>query len=108
MAVFASPSDDDWDSSGVSLYKNRLGNQISFLRWLDNSVSTVATNFDIVHPLGKVMRWDTARKKKVCIDIAYVFQNYYKGMGGVNQVDRSFTQKVVVGVVYLHVRSSDC
>lgn len=70
-------------------YRFDVINKVLFVRWLDNSVCTMGTNFDRVFPLGKVKRWDTTEKKKLDMNIPHVFQNYNKGMGGVDQADQS-------------------
>lgn len=66
-------------------------NQILFVRWLDNSVCTMGSNYDNVLPLGKVKRWSAVEKKKVDVGIPHLFQNYNKGMGGVDQADQSIS-----------------
>lgn len=66
-------------------------NQILFVRWLDNSVCTMGSNYDSVLPLGKVKRWSAVEKKKVDVGIPHVFQSYNKGMGGVDQADQSIS-----------------
>lgn len=66
-------------------------NKVLFVRWLDNSVCTMGSNFDTIHPLGKVKRWSTVEKKKVDVGIPHVFQSYNKGMGGVDQADQSIS-----------------
>lgn len=66
-------------------------NKILFVRWLDNSVCTMGTNYDGVLPLGKVKRWNTLEKKKTDVDIPQVFVSYNKGMGGVDQADQSIS-----------------
>lgn len=66
-------------------------NQILFVRWLDNSVCTMGSNYDNVFPLGKVKRWSNVVKKKVDVGIPYLFQNYNRYMGGVDQADQSIS-----------------
>lgn len=70
-------------------YKFDSANEILFVRWLDNSVCTMATNHDFVNPLGKVKRWSSTAGRKVDVNIPLLFQNYNKGMGGVDQADQS-------------------
>ncbi|KAL0811685.1 hypothetical protein ABMA28_009132 [Loxostege sticticalis] len=65
--------------------------QILFVRWLDNSVCTMGSNYDNVLPLGKVKRWSDVEKKKVDVGIPHLFQNYNNGMGGVDQADQSIS-----------------
>ncbi|XP_060801114.1 piggyBac transposable element-derived protein 3-like [Amyelois transitella] len=72
-------------------YRFDTTNKILFVRWLDNSVCTMGTNYDSVLPLGKVKRWSSAEKKKTDVDIPQVFVSYNKGMGGVDQADQSIS-----------------
>ncbi|XP_055911228.1 piggyBac transposable element-derived protein 3-like [Eupeodes corollae] len=70
-------------------YRFDTATKILFVRWLYNSVCTMGTNYDFVHPLGKVKRWSTTEGRKTDVDIPFVFQNYNKGMGCVDQADQS-------------------
>lgn len=72
-------------------YRFDAVNQILFVRWLDNSVCTMGTNFDTVLPLGKVKRWSATERQKVDVNIPHVFQRYNQGMGGVDQADQSIS-----------------
>lgn len=49
----------------------------------------MGTNYDFVNPLGNVKRWSSSERKKVDVNIPFVFQNYNKSMGGVDQADQS-------------------
>lgn len=60
-----------------------------FVRWKDNSVVTLATNYDAAEPARKVKRWSTAQKDKVDVPQPYLFQNYNKHMGGVDLLDQT-------------------
>nr|CAH7757781.1 unnamed protein product [Callosobruchus chinensis] len=62
---------------------------VLFVRWKDNSVVTLGTNYDAVEPVSKVKRWSTAQKQKVDVSQPYLFQNYNKHMGGVDLLDQS-------------------
>lgn len=66
-------------------------NEITMVRWKDNNVVTMGTNFDDIEPLGKVKRWCKIRKQKVDVNILKMFVNYNKGMGGVDQMDQSIS-----------------
>lgn len=72
-------------------YRFDKTNQILFVRWLDNSVCTMGTNYDSIQPLGKVKRWNPIEKKKTDVNIPHVFVSYNKGMGGVDQADQSIS-----------------
>lgn len=66
-------------------------NEITIVRWKDNNVVTMGSNFDVIEPLGKVKRWCNTKKQKVDFDIPRMFVNYNKGMGGVDQMDQSIS-----------------
>ncbi|KAJ8956555.1 hypothetical protein NQ318_019279 [Aromia moschata] len=40
-------------------------NNLLFVKWKDNSIVTMATNYDTIEPLSKVKRWSSAQKKKL-------------------------------------------
>lgn len=63
--------------------------QILFVRWKDNSVVTLATNYDNMEPVGKVKRWSTAAKDKIDVPQPFLFQNYNQHMGGVDTHDQA-------------------
>lgn len=72
-------------------YMINTNNELLLVRWKDNSVCTIGTNFDTVEPVGKVKRWCSQSRQKVDVSIPYLFQNYNKGMGGVDETDGSIS-----------------
>ena len=64
-------------------------NEILLVRWYDNSVCTMATNYDTVAPLQKVRRWCKTKKEKTDMEQPNVFRSYNQGMGGVDSNDQS-------------------
>ncbi|CAG4993615.1 unnamed protein product [Parnassius apollo] len=68
-------------------YRFDTKNEIAVVRWKDNNVVTMGTNFDKIEPVGKVRRWCSTRRQKVNVNIPGLFVNYNKGMGGVDQMD---------------------
>ncbi|CAG5023012.1 unnamed protein product [Parnassius apollo] len=90
-------------------------NEITIVRWKENNVVTMGSNFDAVEPLGKVKRWFSIQKQKVDVYIPRLFVNYNRGMGGVDQMDQSISlyrvaikgKKLVVGNLYLPFRYGD-
>lgn len=58
----------------------------------DNSVCTMATNHDAIEPLGIVNRWCSMKKQKVDVNIPLLFQNYNRGMDGVDELDQSISR----------------
>jgi hypothetical protein len=76
-----------------------------FVRWNDNNIVTMATNYDSVDPVGKVKRWFTVEKAKVDIPQPLLFQTYNSSMGGVDLLDPQLQNKhsreeVVVASIY--------
>lgn len=72
-------------------YRFDTKNEITIVRWKDNNIVTMGSNFDDIEPLGKVKRWCNERKQKVDFNIPKLFINYNKGMGGVDQMDQSIS-----------------
>lgn len=72
-------------------YRFDKSNEILLVRWKDNSICTMATNYDSFDPLGTVRRWNSEKKQKMEMKIPLLFQNYNKGMGGVDEMDQSIS-----------------
>lgn len=63
-------------------------NELLLVRWNDNSVCTVATNYDSIEPFHKVKRWCRENQEKADMEQPNVFRTYNKGMGGVDSNDQ--------------------
>lgn len=70
-------------------YRFDKQNEILLVRWKDNSVCTMATNYDTIEPLGVVKRWSAVHREKTDVSIPKVFKTYNKNMGGVDEFDQS-------------------
>lgn len=68
-------------------YDYRSSGQVLIIRWKDNSVVTLGSNFGEMEE-GHVMRWSQTEKKKVSITRPTLFNVYNSGMGGVDQIDQ--------------------
>ena len=44
-------------------YRFETGNSILVVKWVDNSVVTIDTNYDVVKPEDSVKRWSASEKK---------------------------------------------
>lgn len=64
-------------------------NEVLFVKWKDNSIVTMATNYDTVKPLCSVNRWSTTEKKRVKVPQLHLFSSYNSGMGGVDLHDQT-------------------
>lgn len=60
-----------------------------FVRWKDNNIVTMATNYDTMEPLSKVKRWSSAKKSKVDVAQPQPFSKYNASMGGVDLLDQA-------------------
>ncbi|XP_039967529.1 piggyBac transposable element-derived protein 2-like, partial [Bactrocera tryoni] len=76
---------------GAYAYRFDTNNELMVVRWKDNGVCTTGTNFDKIEPMGKVKRWCSQNKQKMDVNIPHLFQNYNKGMGGVDEMDGSIS-----------------
>lgn len=84
-------------------YRFDKQNEILLVKWKDNSVCTMATNYDNIEPLGVVKRW--SQRQKIDVNIPKVFQSYNKHMGGVDEMDHSIS---LYRVIYLYNRYGYC
>jgi len=68
-------------------YDFRSKDKVLVIRWNDNAVVTIASNFGSVDE-GRVPRWSHAEKKKIHVSRPTLFQTYNEGMGGVDQINQ--------------------
>lgn len=66
--------------------------EISVVKWNDNHVVCMASNFENVEALNKAKRWCHIKKKKIEIDQPNMVANYNANMGGVDSLDRYLSQ----------------
>lgn len=64
-------------------------NLLLFVRWKDNSIVTIGTNYDNTTPLSKVKRWSKEKKEKINVPQPRLFAAYNQGMGGVDLLDQA-------------------
>lgn len=50
-------------------YRYDKNNEVLLVRWKDNSVCTIATNFDTIEPMGTVKRWCPIKREKADVNI---------------------------------------
>ena len=62
---------------------------ISVIRWVDNSVVTVASSCHSVQPIGNVQRYSCTEKKKIAVPRPSVIGEYNCFMGGTDRMDES-------------------
>lgn len=73
---------------GTYDYRFDVKSSVLAVRWKDNSIVTMASNYEGVHPVGSVKRWTKQDKAKVDIPQPNVFRSYNRGMGGVDLLDQ--------------------
>ncbi|KAK9702824.1 Transposase IS4 [Popillia japonica] len=78
-------------SCNICTYDARFDhdNEVSVVRWNDNSVITLANNFEAVEPLGKAKRFNRTARRDVFIDQSYIVAQYNRYMGGVDLHDNA-------------------
>ena len=59
------------------------------VRWNDNSVVTVVSNFTGVQPLQRARRWSRAESRRVEIQQPHLISQYNSHMGGVDRMDQN-------------------
>lgn len=72
---------------GYSDHRFDKNNEILCVKWHDNSVVCLLTNFDTVEPFVKVNRYSKKEKAKVAVNQPRLIHNYNKNMGGVDKHD---------------------
>lgn len=63
--------------------------EITFVRWKDNKVVTVASTLHGQQPMKKAQRYIKARNGRVDIDQPNSIAKYNQGMGGVDRLDQN-------------------
>lgn len=66
-------------------------NELICVRWKDNSVCTMMSNYDAIEPIQKIKRWSKVDKKKIDIEQPHLFSTYNSGMGGVDLMDQAIS-----------------
>ena len=76
---------------GTMDYRNDSTNKIVVTRWNDNSVVTLASNCQVVNPVGKA-KWYSGKESKIIeIDEPYVVRYYNQNMGGANRMVKNIS-----------------
>lgn len=72
-------------------YRFDKKNELLLVRWKENSICTMSTNHDSYEPVGSVKRWCNEKREKDDVSISHLFQNYNKGMGGVDELGQAIS-----------------
>jgi len=73
-------------------YRYDKNNDVLAVKWNDNSVVTLATNFQFVEPVLTAKRFSRADRRAVCVTQPNLIASYNANMGGVDLLD-SFVAK---------------
>lgn len=68
-------------------YRVDLNSGIIIVKWVDNSVVQLASNFVGVEPMGMIERWERVPKERKSIECPNIVSVYNKNMGGVDLAD---------------------
>lgn len=72
-------------------YRSDNIHKISVVKWNDNNIVSLATNFDRVEPTKSVSRFSHAQKRKINVQQPMVISNYNKHMGGIDRADQNIS-----------------
>ncbi|XP_045456089.1 piggyBac transposable element-derived protein 3-like [Melitaea cinxia] len=72
---------------GYSDHRFDKNNEILCVKWHDNNVVCLLTNFDTVEPFVKTNRYSKKEKAKIAVNQPRLIHNYNKNMGGVDKHD---------------------
>ncbi|XP_067646949.1 piggyBac transposable element-derived protein 3-like [Eurosta solidaginis] len=64
-------------------------NDILAVKWVDNNVCSILTNFDKMTPMHYVKRWSRESQSKINVPQPNVCATYNKHMGGVDNIDQN-------------------
>ena len=68
-------------------YRCDSNSGIMAIKWVDNSMVNLASNFVGVEPVGELETWCGKEKVRKSIPCPQIVQQYKKSMGGVDLVD---------------------
>ena len=72
---------------GASDYRVNNSSGIIILKWLDNSVVQLTSNYGRIEPMYQIERWDKTAGEKKNVDYPQIVKGYNKSMRGVDLVD---------------------
>lgn len=75
------------EQRGFHDHRFDTANKVLLVRWHDNSVVTIATNYDTVIPMASCRRWSKDAKEAVSVSQPRLIKHYNQAMGGVDLHD---------------------
>ena len=82
-------SNEDLQKSarGASDYRVDNNSGIIIVKWLDNSVVQLTSNYVGIEPMDQIEKWDKTAGKRKNVDCPQIAKAYNKSIGGVNLAD---------------------
>lgn len=65
-------------------FESIVTEKMCVVKWRDNRVVCIASNFEDESPVGQVKRWCSKEKKKIDLPQPNIISSYNKHMGGVS------------------------
>ena len=72
---------------GASDYRIDNNSGIIIVKWLDNSVVQLTSNYVGIEPMDQIEKWDKTAGKRKNVDCPQIAKAYNKSIGGVNLAD---------------------
>ena len=72
---------------GASDYRVNNNSRIIIVKWLDNSVVQLTSNYVGIEPMDQIEKWDKTAGKRKNVDCPQIAKAYNKSIGGVNLAD---------------------
>ncbi|XP_054737840.1 uncharacterized protein LOC129244249 [Anastrepha obliqua] len=88
-AVIDSTLDGPSTSAAASRQNSISEKYLSIVKWVDNSVCSMLTNFDTITPVNYVKRWSRESQSKINVPQPNLYATYNKHMGGVDNIDQN-------------------
>ena len=68
-------------------YHVDLSSAVVIVRWMDNSIVQLASNFVVINSVGKFERWVKSANARIKIECPQIALHHNKSMGGVDLAD---------------------
>ena len=97
-------SNEDLQKSarGASDYRVDNNSGIIIVKWLDNSVVQLTSNYVGIEPMDQIERWDKTAGERKNVDCPQIVKAYNKSMGGVDLAD------MLIALYRISVKAKRC
>lgn len=72
---------------GALDYRSDSNSAVIVVKWVDNKIVQLASNYAGIEPMGTIQRWDKTEKLRKEIQCPSIVTTYNKSMGGVDLAD---------------------